>query len=93
MPPRLLNEGNQQVGVSPDPVWGCAWAIATLTSGGSQVDSGDLTEYKIDCESLSSDDQGQAFGIATGVLTPRIHDRMAHGTIPYDLVDEYPMGP
>lgn len=93
MPPKTVDRGNAQVGVKPDPAWGCGWHIATLISGGSDVNETDLDSYKEDCESLPADEQSQAEGFAVSFLVPEIHAHIAKGTIPFALVDDYPGSP
>lgn len=94
MPPKIIvNQGNLQIGVSPAPVSGCAWRIAILISGHPDVSDGDFLNYKEDCEALSSHDQESANTTAAADLVPQIQAQLAHGSIPFSLVDNYPLPP
>lgn len=86
----ISQSGNMQVGVASEPVWGCAWRIATLTSGEPGINGSDLQGYKDDCESLAQDDQDQANALAVSSLLPKINAFSATGHFPFALVDDYP---
>ncbi|WP_297492501.1 hypothetical protein [Acidocella sp.] len=90
----LTGDGGTEVGISPNPEWGCAWRIVMLTSEGGGV-SGmtNLSNYKMDCASLSESVQTDASVDAFDVLSHQISATMGSGSINDAIVDDYPGSP
>jgi hypothetical protein len=82
----LSGDGNPpSLGITPDPVLGCAWRITVIAAGSAGLDNPSLDEYKTDCLRLSDEAQQQANTIAMGVLLPKIDAHLQKGNRPFDV--------
>ncbi|OYV89688.1 MAG: hypothetical protein B7Z57_11720 [Acidiphilium sp. 37-60-79] len=77
------------LGIAPNPIQGCAWALAIVGSGGPMVGWTDTVDAKSDCRRLSAMSRTAAEARASE-LVREIHIHLSSGTHGVTIIDKFP---
>ncbi len=77
------------LGLRPSKIQGCAWALATINSGGPMVGAADEVDVKSDCDRLPVSSMAAANARAS-VLVAEIHAHIFSGTHGITVADKFP---